>query len=379
MAKEKRASSFEHPVAMGSFLSWIRLLRAGRGIDRPYLGRLLFVTLTTLLTSPLRLYEQGRYGKIIRETPLHPSPVFIVGHWRTGTTHLHNLISMDRRFGHLTTFQAMAPGFCVTGDKWIKPLLARIARKNHPTREIDNIPLSFDAPQEEDFGIANMSPYSFLHLYTFPRQAPYFFDRYVLFEDLPASTMAEWTEIYLTLLRKATYLAGGKRLVLKNPAHTGRIGTLLDLFPDARFIHTFRDPYHVFRSMLHVYMTVLPRSQLQAIDRERIEEYILSFYAKLMRKFLADKALIPPDHLVEVRFEDLEKNPMDQLKRVYEGLRLPGFDETAPAVRAYLRSIEGYQKNAYEIDDHVIRKVNRKWRFAFDEWGYALREPSGSS
>lgn len=379
MVEERRVSSLEHPLALGSFRSWIRLIRESEEIDRAYLARLLFVSMFTLLTSPLRLYERQRYGRAVENTRIHPSPVFIVGHWRTGTTHLHNLICMDHQFGYLSTFQAMAPGFCLVGDRAIKPLLARIARKNHPTREIDNIPLSFDAPQEEDFAIANMSPYSFLHLYTFPRQAPYFFERYALFEDLPESTLTEWTEIYLTLLRKATFSAGGKRLVLKNPANTGRIGTLLELFPDARFIHIYRNPYNVFRSMLHVYMTVLPRAQLQDIGRDRIEGYILTFYSRLMKKFLADKALISTDNLVEVKFEDLEEDPLGQLQRVYDGLRLPGFDKAAPTVRAYMRSIEGYQKNPYEIDDDVVKSVNRHWRFAFEEWGYVPREALQSS
>ncbi len=375
MAEKNRASSFEHPVSMGSFRSWIRLLRRGGGVDRAYLDRFLFVCLSTFLTSPLRLYESFRYRRILRETPIHPEPVFIVGHWRTGTTHLHNLLCLDPRFGYLSTFQAMAPGFCLAGEKRIKPLLARIAARRHPTREIDNIPLSLDAPQEEDFALANLSPYSFLHLYTFPRRASYFFRRYALFEGLPASELAEWRRLYLDLLRKATYKARGKRLVLKNPAHTGRVPTLLSLFPQAKFIHTVRDPYHVFRSMLHVYLTVLPTAQLQAIERERIEAYILEFYALIMRKFLADKARIPPENLVEVRFEDLERDPLGQVRRIYEGLRIDGFEETAPVIRAYLRTIEGYRKNAYEIDGEVVRKVNEHWRFAFETWGYPLREP----
>jgi len=75
-----------------------------------------------------------------------------------------------------------------------------------------------------------------------------------------------------------------------------------------------------------------------------------------------------------MKFEDLEEDPLGQLQRVYDGLGLPGFEKAAPAVRAYVRSIEGYQKNKYEIDDDVIKSVNRHWRFAFDEWGYAPRE-----
>jgi len=375
MKKDRAVSHLEHPLTLGSLASWIRLLRACDGIDRDFLPRLVFVSLTTLLTAPLRRVEEACYGRRIQRVRIHPSPVFIVGHWRTGTTHLHNLLCLDRTLGFVSTFQAMAPGFCLMGQRGIKPLLSRIARKRHPTREIDNIPLSLDAPQEEDFALANLCPYSFLHQYTFPRQAPHFFDRYALFEDLPAEVLAEWSGIYLDLLRKATLLAGGKRLLLKNPANSGRIGVLLGLFPDARFIHICRNPYEVFRSTLHLYRTVLSWSQLQTIDAERVEQYVLTFYAKLMRKYLAEKERIPAGSLVEVRYEDLESSPLLELRRIYEGLGLPGFERAEPAFRSYLASVAGYQKNAYTIDGAVIEKVNRHWRFAFDAWGYPLREP----
>jgi hypothetical protein len=281
----------------------------------------------------------------------------------------------DENLGYLSTFQASAPGMGLVGEKTIKPPLAMIARRLHPTREIDNIPLSFDAPEEQDLAIANLSPYSFLHLYTFPRQAPYFFERFALFNDLPEGILSEWKEIYLTVLRKATLKSGGKRLVVKNCADSGRIEKLLDMFPDAKFIHIYRNPYNVFRSTLFLYKTVLPWFQVQDISPDKVEAYILRFYTLLMQKFLATKALIPAGNLVEVRFEDLEMAPLDQLRNVYEGLGLSGFSEAESAVRAYVGSIAGYEKNEYQVTDDIIEKVNRHWQFAFDAWGYTPLEP----
>ena len=377
MARKARASMAEHPLAFGSFSNWLRLLWEIRDIDRKYIPRLLLVCLSTLLTSPLRFYERVRYGRIVKRVSIHPSPIFIVGHWRTGTTHLHNLMCQDENLGYLSTFQASAPGMGLVGEKTIKPPLAMIARRLHPTREIDNIPLSFDAPEEEDLAIANLSPYSFLHLYTFPRQAPYFFEKFALLNDLPEGILAEWKEIYLTVLRKSTLKSGGKRLVVKNCADSGRIEKLLDMFPDAKFIHIYRNPYNVFRSTLFLYKTVLPWFQVQDISPDRVEAYVLRFYTLLMQKFLAAKALIPAGNLVEVRFEDLEVAPLDQLRHVYEGLGLPGYADAEPALRTYVDSISGYEKNEYQVTDDIIEKVNRHWRFAFDAWGYTPLEPGG--
>ncbi len=372
----RRPSHLEHPAALGSFRSWLEVLRRGGAVDREFLPRCLFVCASTLLTGPLRLGERLRHGRAIRRTEIHPSPIFIIGHWRSGTTFLHHLLCRDRQFGYLTTFQAMAPGFFLIGGGRVKRFLERETRKRYPTRLIDNVPLFLDAPEEDEFALANMSPYSFLHGFSFPRRARYFFKRYVLFEGVSQLELEGWTGTYLYLLRKVTLASGGKRLVLKNCANTARIRVLLRLFPEAKFIHIYRNPYRVFLSTLHLHRTVLPRSQLQRIDPGEIEENVLLFYERLMKRYLEDRHLIPAGNLVEVRFEDLERAPLDELRRIYEELELPGFGAAEPAFRAYLRAVAGYRKNTYRLAPEDIAVVNERWGFALDRWGYERLDQS---
>ena len=375
MTQPKRPSNTEHPVALGSLRSWLKLLRRSGGIDRAFAPRVLFVSLTTLLTSPLRLWERIRYGRKIRRTAIHPEPVFIIGHWRSGTTHLLNLLCQDENLGYLSTFQAMAPGFCLVGDGIIKRLLAKLAGARYPTRLIDNIPLAFDAPQEDEFAMANLSPHSFVHTFSLPRQAEEIFERSVLFDGLSQQDLSRWVDAYLTVLRKATLACGGKRLVVKNCAHSARIPTLLELFPNAKFIHIHRDPYEIFVSTLHTHRTVLLRSQLQEIEPAHVEAHVLQFYDRLMRRLLADESLIPAGNLVEIRFEDLEASPLDQLRCIYDRLDLSGFADAEPRFRSYLEAVAGYKKNAYKLDREIIAKVDGHWSFAFEEWGYERLEP----
>jgi len=301
--------------------------------------------------------------------------VFIIGHWRTGTTHLHNLMCRDENLGYLSTFQAMAPGFYLTGARGIKRLLERQAAARYPTRLIDNIPLAFDAPQEDEFALANVSPHSFIHTFSLPRQAEEFFARCVLFDGGPNGVRSQWIDAYLGLLQKATLACGGRRLVIKNCAHTARVPTLLELFPNAKFIHIHRNPYQVFLSTMHMHKTVFPRSQLQAIGPDQVEANVLRFYCDLMRRFLDDRSRIPAENLVEVRFEELEDSPLEQLRGVYEGLGLPGFAAAEPRFRAYVASVADYRKNDYRLDADVIAKVNEHWGFAFDAWGYDRLKP----
>jgi len=379
MAQQKRARLFEHPFIFGSFRSWLKVLWGNRGIERKFIPRVLFVTLVSLSTSPLRIYESLRFGRTVRRTAVHPSPIFIIGHWRSGTTHLHNILVRDKNLGCVSMWQAFAPGLCLIDERVLKNPFNKVAKRMHPTREIDNIPLSLDNPEEEDLAIANMSPYSYLHMYSYPRRATYFFERYVTyFNNLPESIISEWKEIYLTILRKATLKAGGKQLVIKNCADSARIKPLLELFPNAKFIHIYRNPYNIFRSTQHLYKVVMERAQLQEVGQGEHENWVLLFYAQLMQKLLADKSLIPAGNLVEVRYEDLDKEPLAQLRKVYETLSLPGFAEAEPAFRAYLDSISGYQKLAHkQLDDSAITKINRNWHFAFDALGYKRIEPAG--
>ncbi len=361
---------FEHPAALGSFRAWMRLVARADRIDREFWPRVAAVGLTTLATSPLRAVERLRFGRAIDATRVDPSPVFVLGHWRTGTTHLLNLLAQDPRFGCISTFQAMVPGFVLGTERRVKPWLARQLGTSHPTREIDNMPLDLDAPQEEAFALANLTPWASLHAFTLPHQAREWIERYGFLCGLSALERREWTAAYLRLLRTATLRCGGKRLVLKDPTNTGRIPALLELFPDARFVHIVRDPYRVLPSTLGIYRVVLAKSQLQRASEGEIEEAVLAVFERMMRKYLEDRTLIPAGNLAETRYEDLEARPMGEMARIYGELGLDGFETAAPAIEAYLASLGSFRKNQYRVDASVVAKVNGRWEFALDAWRY---------
>jgi hypothetical protein len=365
-----RLSFLRHPFAFGSLANWLRLLRDSGGIDRAYMPRLMFILLMSSLTSPLGFYERMRYQRVIAAVALPEPPIFILGHWRSGTTYLHYLLAQDPAFGYITTFQTIVPDFALVGERIIKPL---IARGMPATRIIDNMTISLDGPQEDEYAIAGASPYSLYHGWSFPRRARDYLAQYVLFENVLPSIVARWQELYLTTLRKATLKAGNRRLILKSPVNTARLRLMLALFPNAQFIHIYRNPYVVFLSMRRMYQKLLAISQLQAISRERMEEDILLFYQVIMQKYLAERELIPPGNLVEIRYEDLAAQPIDEVRRVYQALNLPGFTRAEAAFRSFIAGQAGYQKGSYALSADVIAKVNRRWQFAFDAWGYAMR------
>jgi omega-hydroxy-beta-dihydromenaquinone-9 sulfotransferase len=371
MASTSNQPTITHLLALGSLRNWLRLLRENGGVDRPFWGRAAFITAVSTLTAPLRWYERGRYNRAIARTPLQ-DPVFILGHWRSGTTNLHYLLSQDQQFGFVTMFQMVAPELLFVGEKVLKPAFARVTPSKRP---IDNLPLSIDGAQEEEFGLATMSPHALYHCWFFPRSLERYLTTYALFENVAPRVIREWKSAYQWMLRKAVLNSGGKRLLIKNPSNTARIRQLLELFPDARFVHIYRDPYRVFLSMRYMMTINYAALQLQTISSEQIEANVLRIYEAVMRQYLRDRELIPAERLVEIRFEDLERDPLGELRRVYDRLDLPGFDAATPAFQAYIDSLRGYQKNALQLGNADIDKVNRHWGFAFDALGYQRMIP----
>lgn len=364
-----------HLLALGSFRNWLRLARRN-GVDRAFWRRALFITAVSALTAPLRLYERARYNRAVDRAPITQPPIFILGHWRSGTTNLHYLMSQDPQLGYITMFQMVAPDMLFVGERVIKPAFAKVTPTKRP---IDNLPLSIDGAQEEEFGLATMSPHSFYHCWFFPRQMEHYLQTYAVFSNTAPQVVAEWNRHYLHLLRKATLNMGGKRLLIKNPTNTGRIRQLLELFPDAKFVNIVRDPYRVFLSMRYMVTVNYNSLQLQAITPEQIEENVLHIYEEVMQQYLRDRALIPPENLVEVRFEDLEQAPLAEVERVYTQLGLPGLAEARPGFQAYVDSLRGYKKNPLNLSDADIARVNERWGFAFDAWGYERQIPGASA
>ena len=366
-----------HPCSFAPLSVWLRLIVANGGVPRPYWGRTMRTLGLSALTSPLRLAEYLTHSRQVDQAALQP-PLFILGYARSGTTHLQNLIAQDARYGHFTTWQGATSPFALIGRGWLKRLIERgMASAGDQTRPMDNVKITLDTPQEEDLALANLSPASFVHQLSFPQQTMRMLEKWVLL-DPDAVSPAEaqhWERTYLRVLRKASLLAGGKPLMLRNTVNIGRVDHLLRLFPAAKFIHIVRNPYAVYASVRHLYRTLLPLYQLDSFEWEQMDSWLLEAYRRIMTKYLHDRERIPAGRLAELRFEDLEQDPRGELARLYRHLDLPDWGTAESAVGAYLQTLAGYRKNKLPMAREDIDKVDEHWGFAVAAWGYQPPEP----
>ena len=368
-----------HPCSFAPLSVWVRLIYENGGVPRAFWGRAARLLGLSALTAPLRLAEYLRHSKRVDEVELAP-PLFVLGYARSGTTHLQNLLVQDARFGCFTTWQGATSPFALTGRGWLKRLVEKgVARAGEQTRPMDNVRISLDTPQEEDLAVANAAPTSFVHQLSFPQQTMRMLEKWVLLrpDAVSAAELLRWERSYLRVLRKASLLADGKPLMLRNTVNIGRVDQLLRLFPRAKFIHIVRSPYAVYPSCLHLYRTLLPLYQLDHCDWSDMEAWLVEMYRRTMTKYLRDREAIPAGQLAEVRYEDLERDPLGELARLYAELALPDWREAAPDVHAYVQTLAGYQKNKLPLDGADVDLVSDQWRFALEAWGYGPPSTSG--
>jgi hypothetical protein len=354
---------------------WWRLVRANQfAVDPCYWHRAAFVTASSLMNSLQSWREERQFSHALPDVVV-PPPLFIIGHWRTGTTHLHNLLALDSdQFAYPNTYQVVNPKTFLTTEAVNSRLFAWMVPDRRP---MDNVRLAFDQPQEDEFApclTALRSPYLGV---TFPRHQE-FYDRYLTFRGVPEEEVQEWRRAFMTFLRKLT-LKYQRPLVLKSPPHTARIRLLLDLFPGARFLHIHRHPLDVFRSFRHYFDTAGWYTYLQKPDLSALDDHILDRYTALHDAFFEERPLIPKGQFHEIAFADLERDPVGQIGQAYEALSLENFERLRPKLEQAVVGLAGYRKNSFPPLDHDLRdRIIRAWHRSFEVWQYPTNDTSSS-
>ncbi len=348
--------------------TWMRLLADGRfDVSVNCLPRILSVTLMAPLVSASALASKALYRRRVAATAVR-DPIFILGHWRTGTTLLHELLACDPRLAFPTTHQCLFPDTFLVSGRAFHAIYAMFMPTRRP---FDDMPMGLDRPQEEEFGLVNMGVGSLYRAFAFPRHGPGD-SRYLDLAGLSTDERGAWEAAYVTLLKRIQSTTPN-RLVLKSPAHTARIATLMRLFPDARFIHIARDPREVFPSTVHMLKGLMAVQGLHNppdIDGW-VGEYVLSTFERMYAAYDRDCKLVPAGRLAEIRFEDLIADTTGVLSEVYEALDLGDFAVTEPAVDAYLADRAGHRRNKYALDEEERRAVVSRWRSYMERFNYA--------
>ncbi len=350
-----------------SFGPWLELLGSNRFAVHPLrIPRLISTSINSMVNSLFGWSEVRKYGSQIELEKIHP-PLFILGHWRSGTTHLHNLLARDNRFAFPNLYQVLYPKTFLTTEVAFTRWMSKVLPKTR--MGLDNVRLRWNVPYEDEFATAATSFRSPYLTLAFPRRRDHY-DRFLTFQEASRKDIEAWQGSLIWFLKKLTWKYQ-KPLVLKSPTHTCRIRMLLEIFPEAKFVHLRRHPLAVFRSMKRMVSVGLKYWNLQSHRSIDWDQRIIQQYREMYDIFFHERSFIPAGHFHELSYEALESNPIEEVRKIYKALSLPDFSCFEIQLQGYLNSIKGYRKNVFpELSQEIRNRLAKEWSRCFEEWGY---------
>ncbi|MDD6262548.1 MAG: sulfotransferase [Clostridiales bacterium] len=373
----KMRINFAHYLLGCRFDNWIRLLWQNKFRIAPSkIPMALCITAVSAVMFPVAMLEKLIYDRRIkRSAPIH-DPVFIIGHWRSGTTYLQNILSRDPQFAWCDPVSTTTLSI---SQLLRKPLTKFESKVLKTARPMDNMIYRIDLPIEDTFGLATISPYSIIHMIAFP----IYYRQYLpgaFVADLSPKALASWKRSYTYLINKLTWFYGGKQLMLKSPDNTAHIRQLLELYPDSSFVNIHRDPYTTVMSTIHMFkrqMDILRLSRLPDGDIDVIlEDTIIYIFGRMYRELFELEPELPENRIISIAYEDLTRDPYTCLSDIYSRLELSGYEEALPRFREYIDAQKGYVKNTFTLNPRLREKINRELGFYFEHYGYEMETDS---
>ena len=350
-------------------------LRKHNAFGRQNLSKIALFYIKLVLQEPFRILEKVNYADAIRDHQISKDPIFIVGHWRSGTSFLQYLLGQDTQFGFMNKFQVVFPDIFLYSESFLKPFISKIPKTFNLTRDAKNmsINLELDSPSEIEIALSTMiSPASLHWGHIFPREAQKYFDKYLFLERITETEIRQLKNDYRRLINKVSLKNDGKQLIIKSPGNAARISFLLGLYPDAKFIFIHRNPYDTFYSSKKLWNTLLDNLALQEFSEMQMEDEIIRTYKKLMDSYLQQRKLLPENQLVELRFNQFVEHPIEELSKVYDALNIKGFDSAENEIRRFLNKKASGRSSSYHYEDRIVDRINSEWGFAFRELGYEM-------
>lgn len=324
-----------------------------------------------LLSSGLSRVQHWKYDRKIADVRLDP-PVFVIGHWRSGTTLLHEMLALDSQFTYPTTFQCFVPAHFLVSQPFLEPLLRLLLPRKRP---MDAMAAGVKLPQEDEFALLGMgapTPYRYMAFCNEP--APDL--------DLLNSAAADSTRLATVLdalewFYKSVSVRSPGRLVVKSPTHTGRIDALAERFPGARFVHISRHPHRIFPSTVHLWRSLarVQGYQFPPASDEQFLRYANECYSRMYDGYFAARERLPENTLLEIRFEDLVANPFPIVRQIYDTFNLPGYEQVLPTLQQSWSDRQGHRTNPVQLDESTRSGIDRHWGRYMDAFGY---DPAGA-
>ena len=320
-----------------------------------------FSLMLTFLKGRLRVVDHLKNHPEIFDIEV-TAPLVIAGLPRTGTTHLHSLLAADPALRSLPYWEAQEPLPPPGEEGTIEP---RRQRTGDALNISNTLMPYFQLMHEmtidhihEDIGlmVQDFASGFFTTLTHLPRWSDYLRDN----DQTPGY---QFLRMMLQVLQHQD--GYDRRWVLKSPQHLEQFIPLLNVFPDATFIVTHRDPVDVSISMATM-MTYTMRMSVDKVDVPTVANYWITRIDEMLSACMRDHDRLPADRTIDVRFDEFMADDLAMAQRVWDTAGYTPSNESRKSVADYMAGHTRGRlgKVDYRAEDLGLNKDELHRRFA---------------
>ena len=333
-----------------------------------WLGR--FSTLTKYLKNRLLFEDLWKRHPEIDDVEIK-APIIIAGLPRTGTTHLHNLISSDPEMRCLPYYEALEPipdPREVVGDGEPDP---RIARCQAQCDQQDQLLPYFKRMHEMSAHYVHEE----IDLLAIDVST-------MFFENLGLT--AQWRDWYLAsdqtphyaylkrILKALQWMRGPERWILKSPQHLEQVEPIMNVFPDATLVFTHRDPVSIVASFATM-ISYSARLSDKQVDVHRYGQYWKERVKTMLFNCMRDREKAPASQSLDIRFHEYVGHDMERIEDIYRLAGQPLSDASRQAMKDYAEAnpqgVNGrviYRLEDFGLDGDELREEFRPYTDRFE-------------
>jgi hypothetical protein len=329
--------------------------------------------LLQLLASRLLVEDTIKRHPEILERPV-ARPIIIAGLPRTGTTHLHNLISRAPELRSLPYWESLEPLPAARDRRRPGEPDPRVARCEQGLRFLHKVmplfplmhEMTWDAVHEE---IQLLALQFSTMLFESSYRVPGYREWYKASDQRPAYA-------YLRrVLQVLQWLRGPQRWVLKSPQHLEQLGPLIETFPDAYVVQTHRDPVRITASLCTM-VAYGSRMNASRVDPREIGREWSARIEDLLRGSVEQRPLLPSAQVMDLRFHEFMKDDVASVRRVFEFAGQPWTPQAEEAIRRYMDASPRGRHGSidYRLEDLGLDARERRDALRFYQDRFAVPE-----
>jgi hypothetical protein len=357
---------FSVNTLVGCKYSILKELEAEYDIEKKYHKKYLLSKGASLITSGLSYFDELRFRSLSRNLEITAPPIYVLGHWRSGTTLLHNLLCSFKNVSYPTTYQTVFPNNLFFLSRLIKGIMQFYLPEK---RLIDKVKMHVDFPQEEDFALLNEAGFSFYLWFFFPQDHQRIVDEFLTLSTQNSLKRQKYQQGYMRFVKRCITNVGGNQYVAKNPPNMARIPFLLGLFPGSRFVYIERNPYEVLMSTYKFFNSFFMTLQLQDVEEETVWNFVFDTYVRLHHQYQKDKHLIPRENLIELKYEQLVADPEAVFHSLHKGI-FSDLEVDEQKFNSFIQSHQNHSANTYNFEKKFIDRVHAELGNLIEQQGY---------